>query len=112
MAKREHRYRITVEHIATPHAGEPLHPPLVFEAGNHDEILGIVARNQARGPFDRETTAALMVGWRLFGEVVLLNRKHPLFVDIREALSAFREKWMTRGEAPSATGDRSGDSVP
>lgn len=38
-AARPHRYRVTVEHLSTPHAGDPLDPPLVFETSNQDALM-------------------------------------------------------------------------
>lgn len=86
---KEHRYRITVEHLSTPREDSPLHAPLRFESGNHDEILGIVDRMRERGRFDDDTAAALAVGLKLFGEVVLQHRKESPFAEIREPLHAF-----------------------
>ena len=47
-----YRYRITVEPLADA-KGEPIpQAPLVFEAGNHDELLGLAQRVRERGEFD------------------------------------------------------------
>lgn len=77
---KQHRYRITVEHLEDAQGQPSTHPaPLTFEVGNHDDILNIAERMRGRGDLDPETATALAVGLKLFGEVMLENRKHPLF---------------------------------
>jgi len=78
-----YRYRVTMEMTAGP-KGEPVTgKSLSFETRNHDDILSIVERLQARGDFAADTAASLGVGLKLFGEVVLENRNNPLFAPLR-----------------------------
>jgi hypothetical protein len=84
-----YRYKITVEAL-TGAKGEPVEgQALSFEAANHDDILGIVERMQARLPFDRDTVASLGIGLKLFSEVALMQRNDPMFATIRPALGEF-----------------------
>ncbi len=86
-----YRYRITVEPLADKN-GQPLEKPsLSFEIDNHDEILGIVERLQGREDlaFGAEKSAAFAVGLKLFSEVMLEYRKHPLFAPLRDPFRAF-----------------------
>ena len=47
-----YRYKVTVQAL-TGMKGEPVEGrTLSFEAANHDDVLGIVERMQARLPFD------------------------------------------------------------
>jgi hypothetical protein len=90
-----HRYRVTLEYLGGKHAGPELHKPLMFEAGNHDDLFGIIANVQKSGLFeDADTAAALTLGMKLFGEVVLANRKDPLFQkmfeDFGQYMGAFK----------------------
>jgi len=79
---KQHRYRITVEHLADADGNPPAEgTPLVFEAGNHDDILKIVERLRGHPGLPTESAAAFGVGLKLFGEVMLENRKSPLFAD-------------------------------
>ena len=87
--KREHRYRITLEHLGTPKEGMILHPPLTFEVANHDDLFPIIERSRAKAVFDPNTATALALGLKLFTEVILKNRDHPLFADIRGPMRAF-----------------------
>lgn len=87
--KKEHRYRVTVEHLHTPKPEAALHAPLQFEAVNHDEILGIVDRLRESGRFDAATTASLTIGLKLFGEAALKHREDPLFAPLLGPLREF-----------------------
>lgn len=104
---RQHRYRITVEHLADAKGAPATQAPLVFEAGNHDEILAIVERIRARGLFDDDTSAAFAVGLKLFGEVMLEHRGHPLFETLMPAFRDFMKKLKSSNPAPPE-GDASG----
>jgi hypothetical protein len=45
----KHRYRVTVEHLYTPHTEDPLDPPLVFETSNQDALMLLFLVNRLRG---------------------------------------------------------------
>ncbi|MGL5385439.1 MAG: DUF3861 domain-containing protein [Serratia sp. (in: enterobacteria)] len=86
-----HRFRITVEAL-TDRKGEPVDKPeLVFEVENHDDILEIVERIQGREDlnFGEQNSAAFAVGLKLFSEVMMEHRKHPLFAPLRDSFKAF-----------------------
>jgi hypothetical protein len=74
-----HRYRITIEPLdgATDTA-----VPFSFEAVSHDELFGIVERVRASSRWDADTAAQLAVGLKLFGEVLLQERKSELFTPL------------------------------
>lgn len=97
---KQHRYRITVEHLCDADGGPSGHPiPLQFETGNHDDIFAIVERLRQRGDFDANTAAAFGVGLKLFSEVMLENKSHPLFSEFRAHFSDFM-KGLKRPAAP------------
>ncbi|MEG9436891.1 DUF3861 domain-containing protein [Edaphobacter sp. HDX4] len=84
-----YRYRVTVEKLSDA-KGEAVHgQSLSFYTANHDDILAIVERVQAKFPMDAGTAASLGVGLKLFSEVTLTRRNDPLFAQIRPALSEF-----------------------
>ena len=89
----KNHYRITVEHLATPD-GQPVGVPgtLQFECGAHDDILALVQRSRQRGDFDADTAAAFTVGLKLLGEVILKNRKHPLFEELGPQFGQFMKR--------------------
>lgn len=86
---KQHRYRITLEHLAGKKPDDTLHAPLSFEAGNHDDLFEIIARLQAAGLFEDEENAAFALGLKLFGETLLTHRDHELFAALREPFGAF-----------------------
>ena len=84
-----YRYRVTLEKIAGQKGEAVEGEKLAFEVPNHDDILPIVERMKGRGDLEADAAAALAVGLKLFGEVVLENRQRAPFADVRPALSAF-----------------------
>ena len=86
-----YRYRVTVEQIADG-KGQPVEDErsLVFEAACHDELLGIVDRvREKRIVANANAAAAMVVGLKLFGEVVIAERKEPMFAEVHAALGTF-----------------------
>jgi hypothetical protein len=101
-----YRYKVTVQAL-TGMKGEPVEGRhLTFEAANHDDILGIVERMQARLPFDGATIASLAVGLKLFSEVTLVHQNDPMFAMIRPALNEFVRglKQRSAEEPPKSLG--------
>ncbi len=107
---KQHRYRITVEHLADARGNPSTHAePLRFEAGNHDDILAIAERMRGRGEFPAETANALAVGLKLFSEVMLENRGHPLFADFAPHFRAFMQH-LKKGPQRPGGGDVPADA--
>ena len=86
-----HRCNITVEALSDRQGNPVEKAPLSFEVSNHDDILEIVERIRARDDlnFGPEQSAAFAVGLKLFSEVMIENRKHPVFAPLREAFKEF-----------------------
>lgn len=90
---KQHRYRITVEHLVDQNGAPSIHSaPLQFETGNHDDIFAVVARIQGRGDLPTESATAFAVGLKLLGEVMLENRQHPLFADFLPQFGQFMKQ--------------------
>lgn len=96
---KQHRYRLTLEHVADAEGRPVAREPLRFEVGNHDDILAIVERMRRREDIDPETATALAVGLKLFGEVLLENRTHPLFAGFAPQFQQFM-KTLKQGPSP------------
>lgn len=90
---KQHRYRVTLEYISDPDGNPQQGKSLFFETGNHDEIIGIVELVRQSTLMNAETTAALVVGQKLFGEVVLENRKNPIFSEFWPHFLDFMKKF-------------------
>ncbi|OWF71426.1 hypothetical protein B4903_22880, partial [Yersinia frederiksenii] len=68
-----YRYRITIEPL-TDRKGEAIDKaPVTFEAENHDDILGIIERLQAREDlgFGKEKNGGIRIGLKLFSETMM-----------------------------------------
>ncbi|OTG86770.1 hypothetical protein B9T31_07205 [Acinetobacter sp. ANC 4558] len=87
---KQHQYHVTVQHL-TDLKGEPSHykENLQFNVGNHDDIFAIVERLNRAKIFNDETIPAFAVGLKLFSEVMLENREHPIFQDFQPAFMQF-----------------------
>ena len=86
-----HRFNITVEALSDRQGNPVETAPRSVEVSNHDDILEIVERIRARDDlnFGPEQSAAFAVGLKLFSEVMIENRKHPVFAPLREAFKEF-----------------------
>ena len=89
---KQHRYRVTLEHLADPQGTPSTHEPLQFEVGNHDDIVVIVEKLRNRGDFSEDAAAAFGVGIKLFSEVMLENRENPLFSSLRPHFAQFMKQ--------------------
>lgn len=86
---KQHSYRITVEHLADAKGAPVDAAPLVFKARNHDDLLAIVARARTGARLDADDAAAMVLGLKLLGEIVLEHRDEPPFGALRPALGEF-----------------------
>ena len=93
---KQNRYRIQIEQIEDTKGQSVSRDPLIFEVGNHDDVFSIVKLMQARQDFDQETSAAFAVGLKLFSEVMLENKEHPLLEDFRPAFVQFMKKLKSK----------------
>ncbi|MBC8797556.1 DUF3861 domain-containing protein [Shewanella algae] len=90
---KQHKYRISVEHLEDQN-GMPssYQQALKFEVGNHDDIFAIVDKIKQRQDFDEDQAAAFAVGLKLFSEVMLEQRKNPLFDEFRPHFMQFMKQ--------------------
>ncbi|GAB3641355.1 DUF3861 domain-containing protein [Spirosoma arcticum] len=90
MAKRANRYRLTLEPLlASGEESESLR--LEFE--NHDDVFNIIRRLREKDPFhDVQQATEFAIGIKLFSEVMIKNRTHPLFDELLPAFRIFMEK--------------------
>lgn len=97
MEKKAHQYKITLAYLKN-NQGELVHnEPFVFEFTNHDDIFAIVERQKAKGLFnDQQQATEFAVGLKLFSEVMLRNRKDPLFEELAPAFGEFMKKLKSR----------------
>lgn len=93
MITKINNYRITLEHLPTEGVEIELNEPLVFEFQNHDEIFTIIERVKAKKTFANDDEATQFVlGLKLFSEVMLKNKRNPLFTELKPAFGEFMKK--------------------
>jgi hypothetical protein len=93
MNKRNNKYKLKLqlEQYANGESEPAKELELRFE--NHDELFDIIDKIQAKDLFaTKEETTELAIGLKLFSEVMIRNRKHPLFEDLQAAFPLFMNK--------------------
>lgn len=93
MEKKTNKYRLILE--LKQYANGDTEPYKIVEIDfeNHDEIFNIIDRVTAKNPFnDTDQAVQFALGLKLFSEVLIKNRTHPVFEDLNEAFSVFMKK--------------------
>ena len=94
MSKKANTYKITLEPVALLNPDATLPQPLHLEFNNHDEIFNIIERVKQKNLFaNDEQSTEFALGLKLFSEVMLKNRQHPIFEDLLPAFKVFMEKF-------------------
>lgn len=55
-----HQYRVTIEHLSTPHPGDPLDAPLVFETTSQDALMLLFIVNRLRASFGGNIDSSIL----------------------------------------------------
>ena len=93
MSKRAYTYHLRLEQVAGIQPDSPQHEPLELEFTNHDDLFRIIELMQQRNPFQEPGQATeFAIGLKLFSEVMLKNRQHPLFKEFAPAFKAFMQR--------------------
>lgn len=93
MAKRANKYKLTLEQVSLMNEKTTLSEPVSLEFENHDEIFKIIEKIKEKNLFEEENQSTeFAIGLKLFSEVMLKNRKHPLFEDFFPAFGEFMKK--------------------
>ena len=93
MSKRAYKYRLRLEQVAGIQPDSPKYKPLELDFENHDDIFSIIERLRERNLFDEPgQSTEFAIGLKLFSEVMLKNRQHPLFEELAPAFKAFMQR--------------------
>lgn len=93
MEKRTNKYRLTIEQVSLAKEEAPLQSPLNLEFENHDEIFSIIEKINAKNLFnDAQEGTEFALGLKLFSEVMIKNRKNPLFDEFSPAFATFMKR--------------------
>jgi hypothetical protein len=92
MEKRNNNYQIELKEL-TLKDGSQGTKNLNFEFDNHDDLFNIFEVVKSKQIFEDENTATeFALGLKLFTEVMLKNKQHPLFEELRPAIMEFMKK--------------------
>lgn len=92
MEKRNNKYHLELKELSLKDGSEGK-KTLALEFDNHDDLFQIFEVVGSKNIFDNEETAnEFALGLKLFTEVMLKNKQHPLFEDLRPAITEFMKK--------------------
>lgn len=92
MEKRNNKYHLDLKELSLKDGSVP-EKTLSFDFENHDDLFKIFDLIQSKQIFDNERTAhEFSLGLKLFTEVMLTNKQHPLFEELRPAVVEFMKK--------------------
>lgn len=84
-----HQYRVTLEKLDEQ---QQTTQALSFNTENHDDIFNILDKVDDKFGFSEAQTQSFIVGLKLFGEVMMQERKHPLFEELGPQFKQFMKK--------------------
>lgn len=92
MEKRNNKYHLQLKEISLKD-GSAGDKELDFDFENHDDLFKIFEVIKSKNIFEDENTAhEFALGLKLFTEVMLKKKQHPLFEDLRPAIMEFMKK--------------------
>ena len=97
MAKRTHKYKLTLEEISLAEEDNVGNEPLTLEFDNHDNLFNIISAVKSKAIFEDENQSTeFAIGLKMFTEVVLKNRDNELFKELQPAIGAFMKKLKSK----------------
>ncbi len=93
MEKKAHQYKLTLEYLQNNKGDKMETSPLELVFENHDDIFAIIERLKQKNHFnDINQSQEFAIGLKLFSEVMLKNRNHPLFEELGPAFGLFMKR--------------------
>ncbi|MEE3224494.1 MAG: DUF3861 domain-containing protein [Bacteroidota bacterium] len=91
--KKRNLYKLSLEQLSVLKEEKRVEDALELELSNHDELFEIIERVKTKQLFTTaEESTEFALGLKLFTEVMLRNKKHPLFEDLRPHIVDFMKK--------------------
>jgi len=91
--KKGNHYKLSLEQLSALKEEKRVDNTLELEFSNHDELFEIVEKVKSKKLFNsEEESTEFALGLKLFTEVMLRNKKHPLFEDLRPHIVDFMKK--------------------
>lgn len=92
MEKKSNKYNLELKEVSLKDGSKGT-KTLSFDFENHDDLFQIFEAVRSKKIFsDEETANEFALGLKLFTEVMLKNKQHALFEDLRPAISEFMKK--------------------
>ncbi|MPS64424.1 MAG: DUF3861 domain-containing protein [Chryseobacterium sp.] len=92
MEKRNNTYYLELKELSLKDGSEG-NKTLEFNFENHDDLFHIFEVIKSKNLFEDENTSnEFALGLKLFTEVMLKSKKHPLFEEFRPAMVEFMKK--------------------
>lgn len=92
MEKRNNKYHLELKELSLKDGSEGT-KTLSLDFDNHDDLFNIFEIINSKKIFDDEQTSnEFALGLKLFTEVMLKNKQHPLFEELRPAIMEFMKK--------------------
>ncbi|GAA4165820.1 DUF3861 domain-containing protein [Chryseobacterium ginsenosidimutans] len=92
MEKRSNKYHLELKELSLKD-GSGGTKTLEFDFENHDDIFQILDVIKSKNIFSNEQTAReFALGLKLFTEVMLKNKQHHLFEELRPSIMEFMKK--------------------
>ncbi|MFD1142022.1 DUF3861 domain-containing protein [Larkinella insperata] len=93
MEKKTNKYQLTLKLVELANGESVPDKQLELTFDNHDEVFGIIERLREKDPFDnKEQATEFAIGLKMFSEVMLKNRNHPLFEELKPAFQSFMKR--------------------
>lgn len=92
MERKNNNYQLDLKELKLKDGSEGT-KNLSLQFDNHDDIFNIIEVIKSKKIFDNENTATeFALGLKLFTEVMLKNKQHPLFEELKPSISEFIKK--------------------
>ncbi len=92
MEKRNNKYQLHLQELELKDGNEGSQK-LDFEFSNHDDLFKIFEVVKSKKLFENEVTNyEFALGLKLFTEVIITQKEHPLFEELRPEILKFMKK--------------------
>lgn len=97
ITKKNNIYKVQLAELALKD-GSPATKSIEFEVENHDNIFAIIDKVRGKNIFDDQQQAIeFALGLKLFSEVMLRHKEHPLFDELKPVFGQFMKKLKAYG---------------
>lgn len=93
MEKKANKYHLTLTYQGNSDVEPSAQKTLELDFENHDELFGIIDRVKLLDPFTSEQQSIeFAIGLKMFSEIMIKNRKHPLFEELYPTFGIFMKR--------------------